>query len=203
MPIEKDELLLEEWKQNVALYIDQDKRGLERLKIFLTMNAGLLVFYGLMWQAHRDLSSVIGAVLIAIAGFFLTYITQRMSRKAHAAILLRKMQAMLIESKLKQMMEPDKAWATASGIITTFTREHVSFKGEYLQGDRWAHAKEWQPLLDEVKALGEFPSDPIFAKGRFEDSMDHLRWLDLLHYALYSLWVALTILVIASHPWCS
>ena len=127
-----------------------------------------------------------------------------MSRKAHAAIHLRKMQAMLIESKLKQMMEPDKAWATASGIITTFTREHVSFKGEYLQDDRWgSHAKEWQPLLDEVKALGELPSDPIFSKGRFEDSMDHLRWLDLLHYALYFLWVALTILVIASHPWCS
>jgi len=196
MPIEPDQLLLEEWKQNVALYIDQDKRGLERLKIFLTINAGLLVFYGLMWQAHHDRWSVIGAVLIAIAGFFLTYITQRMSRKAHAAILLRKMQAMLIESKLKQMIAPRQPWATASAIITTFTREHVSFKGEKLQDD-WCepHCQDWQPLLDEVKALGDYPSDPIFSLGTWECSMNHLEWLMYLHKMLYVLWVLLAILI--------
>jgi len=44
--METEDLLLEEWKQNVALYIDQDKRGFERIRMFLAVHAGLVVLYG-------------------------------------------------------------------------------------------------------------------------------------------------------------
>jgi hypothetical protein len=59
MTITPEKLLLEEWKQNVALYIDQDKRGLERVRIFLTVHAGLLALYGFLLHDYVDLRSLI------------------------------------------------------------------------------------------------------------------------------------------------
>lgn len=184
-------LLLEEWKQNVALYIDQDKRGLERIKMFLTVHAGLLAAYSLLWKYPLHFWSVVApAWLIALAGIFLTIITQLMSKRAHAFILLRKLQGMLIEKKIKELIAKGQSWSTSSGIITTFTREHVSFAGENLK------VKEWQPLIDEVKAMGDSGLyDPVTLRGHWKWSMRHLKWLTLLHYALYVFWALLGTLI--------
>ncbi len=124
------DLLLEEWKQNVSLYIDQDKRGLERIKMFLTVHAGLLVFFGILWKSPPDRWSVWAAWIIVVVGVVFTIITHLMSKRAHAFILLRKLQGMLIEKEIKNLISPNTPWRTSEGIITTFTREHVSFKGK-------------------------------------------------------------------------
>ena len=38
-------ILLKEWEKNVDLYIDQDKRGFQRIGMFLAIHAGLLLFF--------------------------------------------------------------------------------------------------------------------------------------------------------------
>ena len=100
-----EDRLMEEWKQNVALYIDQDKRGMERTRIFLAIHAGLLTFFTLLWKNlpsewHLPVSSI-----LIVLGFSLTIISQRMAKRAHAFILLRKIQGMLIEKKIKEGLQ--------------------------------------------------------------------------------------------------
>jgi hypothetical protein len=184
-----DELLLEEWKQNVALYIDQDKRGLERIKIFLTVHAALLVVFGLLWKPDLDKLPALALGGVALIAIFLTVINQLMTKRAHAFILLRVIQGMLIEKKIKALKAPTDLWKTSSGIITTFSREHVSFKGQN------AKVVELQPLINEVIDMGEDVSNPVIPKGHWRWSMRHLLWLNLLHYALYFLWAGLLVLV--------
>jgi hypothetical protein len=186
-------LLLEEWKQNVALYIDQDKRGMERTKLFLTVHGGLLVFFGVLWKNQPDAIVFSAGAVTAILGFFFTFISQRMSRRAHAFIILRKTQAMLIESKIKNILAPRELWETNSGIITTFTREHVAFK------EKAADNEQWQTLIEEVERLRPYASGPLVLTGEWKSSMGHLRWLTLLHYALFALWIVLMLLLTLSY----
>ncbi|MCH7556438.1 MAG: hypothetical protein IIB56_03175 [Planctomycetes bacterium] len=108
MSLEPKELLLEEWKQNVALYIDQDKRGLERIKIFLTVHAGLLIFYGILWRRGLDEWSVVAAWIIVMGAIYFTIITQLMSRRAQMFIILRRLQGMLIEKRLKKIIDKER-----------------------------------------------------------------------------------------------
>ena len=142
--LERAKLLLEEWKQNVVLYIDQDKRGFDRIKMFLAMHAGLLVLYSAFWDHSPDGLSVFTGWLIASVAVFLTVITRCMSKQAHAFILLRKTQGMLIESKIKDLLMPDAPWRTSEGVITTFTREHVAFLNDEDAGD-------WKSLRQETR----------------------------------------------------
>ena len=202
------ELLLEEWKQNVALYIDQDKRGLERIKMFLTVHAGLLILYGILWRSRLDPWSVCAACLVGIAALVLTWITYRMSKRAHAFIHLRRLQAMLIEEEMKHSLAADKPWKTSSGIITTFTREHVSFE------KRKDHiAADWRPLIEEIKKMrqkekfikkeGKRIGDSITLVGHWgravTGSWGALRWLGWLHFAFCVFWVLAAILIVLAH----
>ena len=186
MTITPEKLLLEEWKQNVALYIDQDKRGLERIRIFLTVHAGLLALYGFLLHGYVDLRSLIIGILISIMGLAFSFITHRMSKRAHACVILRRLQGMLIERKLKELLAPEKQWKTSSGIITTFTRERASFRRakpkDRLEND------EWQYLLDEIDEMAPGISDPVTLRDHWKRSMSHLTWLLYLHYGFYFLW---------------
>jgi hypothetical protein len=190
------QVLIEEWKQNVALYIDQDKRGLERTKMFLTVHAGLLIAWGVLWNVPHDPWSTCAGLATAGMGIFLTVITQKMSRRAHGFILLRKNQAMLIEGKIKEILAPLDQWRTSSGIMTTFVREHVSFRGSQDN-----IPDQWKPLLEEVKEMDPYALRPLTLEGDWRSSIGHLRWLMLLHYALYTLWGILALLTAAAYIW--
>ena len=199
--MDTNELLLEEWKQNVALYIDQDKRGLERNKMFLTVHAGLLVLYGLAWRTQNTINSpVVLLVFVTLAALSLTIISLLMSKRAHAFILLRILQAMLIEAKLKKGVAPDKKWQTESGIITTFTREKVSFKGIKLSDSEnfKPHEEEWQPLIDEVISMGSYCYKPVLGLEEWGSCMGHLKWLRWQHIILIVFWMALLIFAVFS-----
>ena len=215
------EILLEEWKKNVDLYIDQDKRAFSRIGVFVLIHAGLLIFYEKMFVQNSLIPC-----LVAIIGLYATRITQKMSFRAHAFILLRKLQGMLIENKLKESLEKNNEdWKTESGIITTFTREHVVFREELPEEE-----KKWEPLKTEVEKLGSFAAkclsanwNPsiaplewlqskrfykwlierykraycwVFKNGREPEqellpSMKHLKWLIRIYMILYVLWIAL------------
>ncbi len=196
MAVDQDDMLLEEWKQNVALYIDQDKRGLERTKMFLTLHAGLFVFYGLIFTRSLNLWSVLAAYLIAAVGIFLTIISFLMSKRAHAYILSRKLQAVLIEEKLNNIVA-NGAITTADGAITTFTRESVSFRGETVCKKSFgSNANKWQPLIEEVKGLGPYMSKPILLLGEWKyTTIKHLLWLTLLHAGLIVFWILIAGLI--------
>ena len=181
-------LLVEEWKKNVDLYIDQDKRGLQRITMFILIHAGLLTFYS---QIYKE--DFLGVLVIAVIGLFLTFITKRVSNRAHACILLRSIQCMLIENKLKKIIESkvgkEVLWQSLSGIITTFTREHMFSRmhfGENIPG-------KWQPLMDEVKDVLDKYEANIFDKN-WRPSIGHLRWLELIYNTVYILWILLIIL---------
>jgi len=130
MKLTEEELLLEEWKQNVALYIDQDNRGMQRLNYFLIVNGAMLVFYGQILEGSHINCRLPILLLIAIIGLVFTVMSMFMSIRSHAYIVLRKWQAMLIEQRLKNLTESAKEWKTDEGVITTFTREHVCFNGK-------------------------------------------------------------------------
>ena len=158
--------LMDEWKSNVSLYIDQDKRGFDRIKMFLLIHAGLLIFYG------------------KLLGLYITSITWRMSKRAHFFILLRKIQGMLIEKKVKEILGgSDCSWETNSGVVTTFTREHVAFIHDF--------DEQWAPLKEEMKSLGEYVSRPFIEDDK--SALGHLAWLERMYQLICTLWVGLCI----------
>lgn len=187
--------MLEEWKQNVLLYIDQDKRGFDRIKMFLTINAGLFVIYGILWNNLDNPLSKIAGVILSITALYITNITWSMSKRAHAFILLRVRQGMFIEDKLKQLLSPNKKWSSDSGIITTFTREHVAFQSEE---DIEKELPYLLPLKKEFKKFCNFASAPFYFKGIFKESIGHLQWLKLMHFTLGILWLILGISIAIS-----
>jgi hypothetical protein len=209
-------LLMEEWKKNVDLYIDQDKRGLQRIQIFLTIHAGLLVLCGILWKGESSVWSLLAFWLIVIGACLFTYITHRMSIKAHAFILLRKIQGMLIEKKIKELLNIDK-WQTSEGIVTTFTREHVSFKGDTFKetteysdltqeenNEGLKEAKKRWQLIKEVKKMGKYISDLVTSQGdKFgkDKTMTHLDWLKMLYKGLLVLWLLLGLLSTYRYIW--
>ncbi len=190
---DKLQVLLEEWKQNVALYIDQDKRGLERIKMFLTVNGGLLVAWGVVWKPPYDLWSTCAGAALAIMGLYFTYITKLMSTRAHWFILLRKNHAMLIEGQIKELLAPDDRtpWRTSSGIVTTFTREHNSFRR------RTEILPKWQESIQEMEDMDKYALDPLLLDTEPQRSMRHLEWLMRLHNAITCLWVSVFVLTVA------
>ena len=191
-----NKLLLEEWKQNVALYIDQDKRGMERIKVFLTVHAGLLIFQGILWNAPLNRWSVYAGCLLSLVGVFFTIITQLMSRRAHAYILLRKLQGMIIENAMKNLVASKETWKTSNGIITTFTREHVLFRRKKDQEKDPEHLRnDWNSLIEETKAMGGYASNPVILNGLWSFSIGHLRWLTLVYCTLYVFWPILGIFI--------
>ena len=191
-----NKLLLEEWKQNVALYIDQDKRGMERIKVFLTVHAGLIIFYGILWNAPLNRWSVYAAWTLSLVGVFFTIITQLMSRRAHAYILLRKLQGMIIENEIKNLVAHKGPWKTSSGIITTFTREHILFRRKKNQENDPEHLRnDWNSLIEETKAIGEYASNPVLLEGSWSFSIGHLRWLTLVYCTLYVFWPLLGVFI--------
>lgn len=178
------DMLLEEWKQNVALYIDQDKRGFQRITIYIVIHAGLLTFYSQVFKEHFFLVCVIAGV-----GFYLTCLTKKMSNRAHAYIHLRKVQGMLIENKLKELSEAEHKWRTSSGTITTFMRESVAFR-EHFGAEI---PVEWKELKEEIKDLdgSGYVAKP-FKKG-WKPSMGHLAWLTKMYNGVYLLWALLAL----------
>jgi len=185
-------VLLEEWKQTVTLYVDQDKRLAQRLTVFLTVNGGLLVFYGLLWGSNFTLCKVLLSWLTAGSAIAFAVFTCRMHRSAHSFILLRKTQGMLIEKALKEKLAPGQGWETAPGIITTFSREHVAF-GAKIDTETQALA----PLRDEIRyKLGDYVAAPFFQKGPFQKALGHMKWMDWVFHALCALWLGLGILAL-------
>jgi hypothetical protein len=197
MAVGKDDMLLEEWKQNVALYIDQDKRGLERTKMFLTLHAGLFVFYGLIFTRSLNLWSVLAAYLIAGAGIFLTVTSYLMSKRAHAFIHLRRIQALMIEDKLNKMVAGGSV-TTTDGAISTFTREIVSFQGETVCKESFGgtNAIKWQQLIDELKGLGSYISNSLLNLKEWKyTTIKHFLWLKILHITLIVFWILITVII--------
>jgi len=219
-------ILVEEWKKNVDLYIDQDRRNFNRISVFVLIHAGLLIFYGKMLSQVPFIPCLVAAI-----GLYVTRVTHKMSLKAHAYIILRKIQGMLIENKLKELLGKENSeWQTASGVMTTFTREHVAFR-EQLPKDE----KDKWPLKEEVgQVLGDFAADGLrdnwnpsiaplewlqskwFSKCLIKGyrrvycwafkhhkpeqellpAMQHLQWLIRVYLVLYVLWVALLVVAL-------
>jgi hypothetical protein len=197
MAVDQDYMLLEEWKQNVALYIDQDKRGLERTKMFLTLHAGLIVFFGLIFISSLNIWSVIAANMIAGVGIFLTVTSYLMSKRAQAYINLRRIQALLIEDKLNNIISNGSV-TTMNGAISTFTRESVSFQGETVIKERFgeSNAIKWQPLIDELNKLGSYISNPILSLKEWKyTTIKHFLWLKLVHITLIAFWILIAVLI--------
>jgi hypothetical protein len=177
---EKIHLLLEEWKKNVDLYIDHDKRMLQRITIFLVIHGGLLTFYSQVYAENFWLTFIIVAI-----GFDLTVISKKVSRRAHNCILLRSAQGMFIENALKKIIEGEKEipWKSLSGIITTFTRENIFSRVHFNE----PIPQEWKPLQEE--SVKDDYVGKIFKKDK--RSMGHLDWLNCVYNAVYTLWVLL------------
>ena len=176
-------ILLKEWEKNVDLYIDQDKRGFQRIGMFLAVHAGLLVFFTKILM-FKPIGFFI-ACLVAMAGIYLTYITKKMSLRAHAYILLRKAQGMLIENRLKDLItKSNLELDTSEWILTTFTREHIVFQLK----DSCQESKKWDSLKNEIeKKLSKHAAKP-FGKEWREKSIGHLFWLNQVYCILYVLW---------------
>lgn len=194
--------LLEEWKQSVALYIDQDKRQWDRVKMFIAVHGGLLALVGAVWAFGRGnglaLRCGVQAVL-ALTALGLTALTKQMVKRAHAYIILRKVQGMLVEQKLKDTLagDHDEEWRTLNGILTTFTREHVAF----MTSDDPKHSspryQEWWRLKDEIEEeLGAYAFRP-FTDSQISASMGHLSWLLGVHNLLFGTWLVLLVMVLA------
>jgi hypothetical protein len=187
--------LLKEWEQNVALYIDADQRGFQRIAMFLVLNGALLVFFTeLFKQVAGDFAVLLVALVVTALALAYVVITCIMSNRAHAFILLRKAQGMLIEKKLRDLLAPGQPWATASGIITTFTREHVAFREcEDVQTEN----REWLTLMTEVKDYSCRLARPLCPCWR--RSIGHLKWLSLMYWGLGFLWLALAVCIIIKY----
>ncbi|MHC4070174.1 MAG: hypothetical protein ACYS18_12110 [Planctomycetota bacterium] len=67
--ISEAKLLLKEWEKNVDLYIDQDKRGFQRIGMFLAIHGGLLIFFTKILEVEPEGFFV--AFLVALAGIYL------------------------------------------------------------------------------------------------------------------------------------
>ncbi len=208
-----DEMFLEEWKQNVALYIDQDRRGFARIQVFLTIQGALFVLYGLCWKEEWTFASFLLALIVAGAGLGFSFITHQMSYRAHAFILLRKIHGLLIERKLNSLLADERQKNTAgsvdpiaevktcNGMIATFLREKICF------GDTDPSlAAERETLLGEVKSVSERMLEPLTNKGRFSWGIGHLDWLIWMYKGLYVSWSALVLCAIIAYfnlNWCS
>lgn len=177
---EKIHLLLEEWKKNVDLYIDQDKRGLQRITMFITIHAGLLIFYSQIYA--KDF--LVTFVIIAI-GLYLTFITKKVSKRSHKCILMRSIQGLLIENALKKIIASAEgveeiSWKSLSGIITTFTRENIFSRIHF---DKPV-PPEWKSLKDEAE--WDYYTATVFKKDK--QSIGHYDWLNRMYNAVYVLW---------------
>lgn len=190
------ELLLREWEKNVDLYIDQDQRAQGRMTTFFVIQAGMLAGYGAaLSQIPRDCHFLlaISAILLPAIAVYFTECTRSMSRRAHAFILLRKTQGMLIEKKMKELVASGSNWETASGIITTFTREHVAFIGR----DK-IDEPAWEKLKSEIAdSLGRFAFSPFEPSlGEWHRSMGHLKWLNRTFWILDALWILVAVVTL-------
>lgn len=173
------DLLLEEWKGNVSLYIDQDKRGFDRIKMFLAIHGGLLVFYKFMF------STMSITLFVAVIGIVITAATWAMSNRAHAFILLRKFQGMLIEHKIKSLAENNgnDLGISPSNVLSTFSHEHTAFSP--MPSERQCLRNELRGCVDE-KALDTF--DRL---GSGSLSIGHLDWLQCMYSIIIMLWIFL------------
>lgn len=188
-------LLMDEWKQNVSLYIDQDKRGFDRIKMFLTINAGMFVLYGILFSNFNNIVSMIAGLILSITAFYITDITWKMSIRAHQFILLRVRQGMFIENKIKKLINPKGKWSSDSGIITTFTREHITFLDENKITDE---VPQFLPLKKEFDIFGEYAKNPFSNEGIWIEAIGHLSWLGLMHKTLKRVWIILGVAIILS-----
>lgn len=208
-------ILLEEWKKNVDLYIDQDKRGFERIKMFLTMNGALLAMMVALWNLERSylpLEASIAKYIIPVVGLAFALVTRSMSIRSHACIHLRRIQGMLIERALRKtfyeatgvqvdpgsgMPTDSKTLDTKSGVITTFSREHVAFLNEDNEADRKKFDR-WQTLHEELKGLDScgYIYEPFSNKGQWSHSTPHLDWLKTMFFWIYSFWCGLFLLTL-------
>jgi hypothetical protein len=189
------DLLVEEWKQNVALYIDQDKRGFTRIQWFWALNAGFFVLFQYIPYSVK--------VILALIAVIMAFITHMMSRRAHDYIRLRIVQARLIEVTLKKLIDPCSELKTDSGILTTFSREHAIYVDKKGETDSGFH----QSLIDEIEeTLGNYTAKVFKKKQRFfeclkQDNCDekkeclrrwysikHLTWLDWMFVTIIALW---------------
>jgi cytochrome b subunit of formate dehydrogenase len=192
---EKSHILLEEWKQNANLYIDQDKRGLERIKMFLTVNAGLFVLYGILWDKISDPICLITVLIVSITGFLLSLLTKNMSVRAHQYIILRINQGIFIEKALKNMISKEGSWRPESGFPTTFTREYLAFEKEN-KFDKEDGQRDG--LNDDIKEMGDNVHSVYYNEGQWKSSIKHLQWLKLLFWGICVLWVILGLVGIAA-----
>jgi len=181
------DLLLEEWKQNVALYIDQDKRGLERIKMFLTVQAGLFILYGAILGHFTELPFVVGGCLISLFSIVFAKITWKMSKRAHAFIILRVVQCIIIEEEIskkcferKDTNQNDKIEL----VLSTFTRENIAFANEDNISPKYVSLKQRLQIVNSIlknhptnktKKKEILRSDPFYLKNEWESSMSHLK----------------------------
>ena len=207
MCIDKKDILLKEWEKNVDLYIDQDKRGFERITMFLVINAGLFALYGTIYSGNTPQRFLL--CIIAVVGIYIVRITKRMSVRAHSYILLRKAQGMLIEEKLKNL-------PGTPGTLTTFTREHAVFQ---LDDTKWEglkkeikrelsrhvakpfnpHWDKYTPIYKCIKNIKCYQKaiewykriyKSVF-KEDLQPTIGHLAWLIRIYATLYVLWIIL------------
>jgi len=151
------------------------------------VHAGLLVLF--------RYTCVSSKILLAAVALYITFITQRMYRRAHNFILLRKAQAMLIERNLAGMEGGKiRELLTKKGALTTFSREHAAFlSGDKLdkknpknKGDK-EMIPVWNALRKEIEDLGAYPARP-FTEQFLKRSMGHKMWFENMCYTLYVLW---------------
>jgi len=162
---------------------------MERVRIFLVVNGGLLAFYGLLVAQIKDsfCALSVAALFFPLLAAVNVYVTWRMSKRAHMFILLRKTQGMLIEKKIKTLLAQDKPWRTCSGIVTTFTREHTVFLDEKNM------SPEWEPLREEIRNLccrkegRDYVAGP-FGQAWIGSSMGHLTWLQRSFWGVAIIW---------------
>lgn len=185
--------LLEEWKQNITLYVDQDKRGFARIQMFLAINGGLLLLFQYVPAPVR--------ILVGFVAIYICVRTQLMSREAHKYIILRRVQGMLVEENLKELIAKGETLSSSTGVVTTFSREHAVFLPEKELEEKGKSADEleklekWKSLREEIeKTLGSYPAGIFF--GKWKKSIKHLKWLESMFYALYVLWAGLIVFAV-------
>jgi len=205
-------ILLEEWKKNVDLYIDQDKRGFERINMFLLVHAGLLVFFGTMWRVDESLylEAFYLKICAAVFGVVITVLTWCMSISSHAFIHLRRTQGMLIERALRAILyakggegktpidiDQDSGMPVGdpvdcqSAIISTFSRELVAFRKEGEAYPEWLLS-----FRDEITNLSHVSQPFMQTVCPWKCSIRHLTWLKWMFGLLVAVWVALVLLTL-------
>jgi hypothetical protein len=188
---QQTDLLVEEWKQNVALYIDQDKRGFTRIQWFWALNGGFFILFQYLPYSLKVILALI-ATIIAVK-------THMMSRRAHDYIRLREVQARLIENKLKELINPCSFWETNSGILTTFSREHAIYRQKKkIQDSKEDNRKDNtknKSLKLEINTLGCYTAE-IFKEKRY--SMKHSKWLDWMFGTIIALWALIFIFCLST-----